>query len=372
MPRKRISNSPPPVIDIDEVERELEQEKQDEKEAQEKFERLDHYKLPKNATNTRFYLAMDDEQIGDKFIGMTKLCKVFGISEHEMQKLRKKSWDNAFQFCNDINYKFVNKFWNDNVWCMNAEMNAFYHHSHISPFAHLIECQIFKKQGQSQAKVKTQPPTNIYCMFGIRVKLVEEWKKTGKWRSILMRAGSKKSSGVKEDIYGRYTIYLPNEHRFNYDTYTQVVVTKNPSFLRFKQWCKENDVTIPKGTERAWNELMEREPIKANLNQLAKTKEGRNILGEPELPVEYRRDFQNEKPQQERLSYVFDMQHLFKALEIIERFNRANNTDITISEYINNAIEEKNARTPLIYSNPAAVEQKKQEKRLTQYMKDNK
>lgn len=300
------------------------------------------------------------DEVPDDYIGITDLFtnevyvppqytkEKWCLDIKTLQRLRNETFREVkkrFDLCNANSYA---RFWNGNIEAINdIGINRFLD---IECFTDLVSAVICFE------KTTTAPRTlekRKLISFGIRKEILREYHKN--WTKALETGSLPKQTNT----YDRHKKRNGNIHK---ECKTKVLIpdengkTKsvtlrgNALYNQFSYWCKVKGITKQKAIYQAINLLMQKEPI-TELHELG-AYERKCDLDFSEIVIPEKNI--------ETISVLCRLpkKHYDKMREIIERFNldldNIGKPTLTMQNYIFQAIDLLNQKSPLKYSDPKA------------------
>lgn len=187
---------------------------------------------------------------------------------------------------------------------------------------------------------------HFWHSFCIRKSYIENYIMYGKTTP---KKSTRRNTTTGARIYGQYKIIIDSNDK----EIKALQGAKNKTYFDFKDWAKENGFTMSEAALLAMDEILKKYPTEISKKMEVKS----DLIYLDEI-----------KPQDVKTTLTIPGEIHSKMASIIRNFNSKNAIKMTFRDYIINAIDEKNARVPLKYSDPElAMEQERLEKMQEYY-----
>ncbi|MCI8628568.1 MAG: hypothetical protein HFE57_03500 [Firmicutes bacterium] len=293
------------------------------------------------------YLSSTDKEIPEGYYPIDEVCISLGIAKEKVQEYRRKSFEAAKSWCIKHGSNDVCTFWNINTADFDTDINYFAKHTDLIDIAPLITMYKCKHRETRKREIEAKGlEDHFWHSFCIRKSYIQNYIMYGK---ATLKKSTRRNTTTGARIYGQYKIIIDSNDK----EIKALQGAKNKIYFDFKDWAKENGLTISEAALLAMDEILKRYPV-----ELPKRTE---VKGDLIYLDEIR-------PRNVKTTLTIPGEVHSKMANIVRRFNSENATKITFKDYIINAIDEKNARVPLKYSDPELeIEQKRLEKMQEYY-----
>lgn len=292
------------------------------------------------------YLSSTDKEIPEEYYPIDEICLSLGISKEKIQEYRRKSFEAAKSWCKRHGSNNVCTFWNINTADFDTDINHFAKHTDLIDIAPLITMYKCKHKETRVREIEAKGlEDHFWHSFCIRKSYIKNYIMYGQTNS---KKSIRRNTTTGINVYGQYKIVIDSTDK----EIKALQGAKNKTYFDFRDWAKENGLTISEAALLAMDEILKKYPV-----EIPKKSEVRSdLIYLDEI-----------KPKDVTTTLTIPGEIHSKMANIVRRFNRENAKKITFRDYIINAIAEKNARVPLKYSEPELAIEQERLKKMQEY-----
>lgn len=301
-------------------------------------------------------LSSKDEFVPDTHLGIYAIYrnpknKTVYLNEEHCQKLRQKTFDSIMELFRKYGSPDFADLFNYNIETFNIlGLNYLTQHPRLRPFSKVVEC--FEKKGKPLPDFKY---TRTVISFGISKKILDYYFSHDRRIPILGRTKEKSRDFI---LYGADEIQL--------DDKDSVEVDRTALYRKFEHWCELQSMDKKQAIQMAIKCLLDKHP----LPELLPTSEY-DYITEFDRPLFAKRKVYNTQKIKKQIEFSSMLYATAEA--IVARYNRDPehiNSQVTLDQYMNNAINLLNNNMDLKYRDPELYREQQETKKLIESQKN--
>lgn len=285
----------------------------------------------------RNYLTNYDIDIKDNniYYPLYDVLKILGIEKENIFKYRKESFYKTKKICDSLGIKKYSKYWNYNVQDFDNKINSFLNDERIFPIANVIEMYRIKKLGKILK--------NEYH-YAVNFAIKKEY--------IINYAKFENVNYKRHNYFDMDKNYLLEKQKIGKKLGSEIIVAKTNLLENFKIWAKQHNLSLDEALEIMIDSFLKSNNFK--IQDIVKY-EVYNIRHEVDS---------------EELKIKIDKKTQENMMDIIARYNLSNIIQISLDDYVQSAILEKNIKVPVKYRNPDLYNEKEKMEKFINYYKE--